>query len=242
MPKPQSTKEAPIVAQPKGRLIDKVIFENATLAIHGGEEAQQAFNRALGSDSSDFVNYAMVQLTHLMAANGKTDLTIDMNAAVTMISGIAPTDALEAMLAAQMVATHHLTMELLARTARAGILGTLESNGNLATKFSRTFVAQMEALSRLRRGGEQVVKHVYVGEGGQAVFAKEIHHGRGVNCETNGQPHGPASQCPSLSGPDPTRDGMPIPVDAERAVPVARRAIDGGSDGSSPRVEAWPTI
>jgi hypothetical protein len=47
-------------------------------------------------------------------------------------------------------------------------------NGNLATKFSRTFTAQLEALDRHRRGGKQIVEHVHVNDGGQAVFANNV--------------------------------------------------------------------
>ena len=55
-----------------------------------------------------------------------------------------------------------------------------QSHEALANKFMRTFTAQIDALSRLRRGGEQIVKHVYVGEGGQAVFAKKFITGGGL--------------------------------------------------------------
>ncbi len=48
---------------------------------------------------------------------------------------------------------------------------TLQECGSLATKLLRTYTAQIDALARLRRGGEQrvIVQHVYVNEGGQAI-------------------------------------------------------------------------
>jgi hypothetical protein len=47
----------------------------------------------------------------------------------------------------------------------------MESHGNLPTKLERTFVAQVEAVAKWRRGGEQrvMVEHVHVRSGGQAI-------------------------------------------------------------------------
>ena len=56
-----------------------------------------------------------------------------------------------------------------------------QAHGNLATKFARTFTAQMEALSKLRRGGEQVVRHIHVGSGAQAVIAETFNAGGSGN-------------------------------------------------------------
>ena len=53
------------------------------------------------------------------------------------------TNELEAMLAVQMVACHHLSMLMAMRTGRAEQIPQFEANGRMMTKFSRTFVAQM---------------------------------------------------------------------------------------------------
>jgi hypothetical protein len=100
---------------------------------------------------------------------------------VAMLGGIAPTNELEAMLAAQMIATHHLTMEVSRRALNAQDLPQYQAHGNLATKTARTFAAQIEALSKLRRGGEQVVRHVHVNDGGQAVIAGTVNTGGSGN-------------------------------------------------------------
>ena len=52
-----------------------------------------------------------------------------------------------------------------------------ERNLNLATKLQRTFVAQIEALQKLRgKGGQKVtVEHVHVHEGGQAIVGNVSH-------------------------------------------------------------------
>jgi len=49
----------------------------------------------------------------------------------------------------------------------------------MANKFLRTFTTQMEALSRLRRGGKQIVEHVHINAGGQAVIAGTVNTGGG---------------------------------------------------------------
>src|SRR5947199_232514 len=64
-----------------------------------------------------------------------------------------------------------------------------------ANKCSRTFVAQVEALNRLRGQSQQkvVVKHVTVNPGGQAVVGNVNHQGGGgrVPDKTEVRPHAP---------------------------------------------------
>ena len=91
--------------------------------------------------------------------------------ALAAIDGIRPADEIEAMLAVQMVATHETAMDVLIRAKQADLMPTLQECGSLAVKLMRTYTAQVEALARLRRGGEQrvIVHHVHVNEGGRAV-------------------------------------------------------------------------
>jgi hypothetical protein len=75
------------------------------------------------------------------------------------------------MLAGQMAVTHALAMDMLSRTKRAGFIDEMHAYGALATKLLRTYTMQTEALAKLKRGGEQVVRveHVHVYPGGQAI-------------------------------------------------------------------------
>lgn len=52
---------------------------------------------------------------------------------------------------------------------------------NLATKLTRTFTAQMEALSKYRNKGKQkiTVEHVEVKDGGQAIVGNVENRGGG---------------------------------------------------------------
>jgi hypothetical protein len=152
------------------------------LSVDEAQKGQRGDMAAFGSESGAFQSYAISQVLRILGA-GKPhseDVTFDMNAALAMLSGIAPQDEQEAMLAAQMVATHHLAMGQLNRHAYADDLRQHEVHANLGNKFLRTFAMQMEALAKLRRGGEQVVKYVHVHEGGQAVVAGTINQRGGA--------------------------------------------------------------
>ena len=127
---------------------------------------------AFGTDSPDFANQAMGRIGVIMRPKGSALPTqTGFNAALAAIDGIRPADEIEAMLAVQMAATHETAMEMLTRAKQADLMPTLQECGSLAVKLFRTYTAQVEALVRLRRGGEQrvIVQHVNVNEGGQAI-------------------------------------------------------------------------
>src|SRR4051812_855420 len=52
----------------------------------------------------------------------------------------------------------------------------MQECGNLAVKLLRTYTTQIEALAKLRRGGEQRVRieHVHVHEGAQAIVGNVV--------------------------------------------------------------------
>ncbi|TXN07000.1 hypothetical protein FV222_03590 [Methylobacterium sp. WL103] len=109
-----------------------------------------------------------------------------MNAALAVVDGIRPENETEAMLAVQMYGTHETAMQLLVKAKSAQNPHVVQEAGNLAIKLMRTYTAQIEALSKLRRGGEQKVRveHVHVYEGGQAVVGDvTVNSGSGQRCE-----------------------------------------------------------
>jgi hypothetical protein len=140
------------------------------------------------------------------------------------------------MLASQMAVTHALTMELLGRAKRAELVPQFESAGNMAVKLLRTYTAQLEALAKLRRGGEQTVRveHVHVYPGAQAVVGNVTHEripeGGGTK-ETDGQPHA-ADDARALAfapgspvwSADPQQEAVPVAGgEGQEPVPNARR-------------------
>lgn len=125
-----------------------------------------------GTTSHGFESQAIGRLGAIMRRRGAEFPTeTELNAGLAAIDGMQPRDEMEAMLALQMVATHETAMGMLTRAKQAENMPTLQECGSLAVKLMRTYAAQIEALARLRRGGEQkvVVQHVHVNEGGQAV-------------------------------------------------------------------------
>ncbi|WP_430429212.1 hypothetical protein [Parasphingorhabdus sp.] len=71
----------------------------------------------------------------------------------------------------------------------------------LALKAQTQCRTTIEALDRLARGGEQVIKHVHVdNRGGQAVIADNVQTG-GQNAKTGKQPH--AFGAPGIPDPQP---------------------------------------
>jgi hypothetical protein len=112
----------------------------------------------------------------------------------------------------------------------------------LALKAQSNSRATIEALAKLTRGGEQIIKHVHVdNRGGQAVFTETVQTGGGVNGNDGGQPcgHDIAATCgPALSRPDPQGNGVPVPGDAEWAMPDTRRPVSRRAEGQPQRMEA----
>jgi hypothetical protein len=147
---------------------------------------------AFGTKSPAFANRAMERLGTVMRPKGSAlPNQTEFNAALAAIDGIRPGDEIEAMLAVQMVATYETAMDMLIRAKQADLMPTLQECGSLAVKLFRTYTAQVEALVRLRRGGEQrvIVQHVNVNEGGQAIVGAVNHPGgRGV-AKNERQPH-----------------------------------------------------
>lgn len=152
----------------------------------GDVDAAKTLNSAkiaLGTLSDDF---AVAEYARLGAAVMRHDLPDDCamaintqltKAALATVEGLGLKDELEAMLAVQMVATHALGMRMMERAAAAKNWGESQLACNFANKLMRTFAAQTEALAKLRRDGEQIVRveHVNVLPGGQAVVGNVTH-------------------------------------------------------------------
>jgi hypothetical protein len=141
------------------------------------------------------------------------------NFALSIVKGVEPRDQIEAMLAAQMAATHLATMAFARRLASAENIVQQDSAGGVFVRLARTFAAQVEALKSYRTKGEQrmVVQHVNVADGGRAIVGNvNASPAAGGGAETDGrQPHA-LEYAPGAE--------MPRDVEAERAaVPRAGR-------------------
>ncbi|WP_210163409.1 hypothetical protein, partial [Methylobacterium sp. WSM2598] len=158
-----------------------------------------------------------------------------LNAGLAAIGGLAPRNEAEAMLAVQMLATNEAALSMLGRARAAVDPVAMERYGTLATKLQRTFLAQLEAFAKLRRGGEQkvTVEHVHVHQGGQAIVGAVSAPAGGGTLENQHQPHaraGPATLALSDGAPVLRSDeaGMGLPRargEREDALPDARRGV-----------------
>jgi hypothetical protein len=131
------------------------------------------------------------------------------------------------LLLVQMYVTHDAAVRALSQLGSAQWVPQAQTFGNLAAKLLRTSQGQMETLSRMRRGGEQVVRHIHVdNRGGQAVIAENVNTGGLKNGKIGNQSNatGTAGIGPAMLGTDPLGSGVPIPSrEGQAAMQDARR-------------------
>jgi hypothetical protein len=169
--------EAPEAAPKPTKLRRTIVSDDGKVEVAQTPESMAEFERAFGSDAPDFQLHTLGQVLNVIGT--QPDMTVSGNAALAVLAAIKPTNEMEAVLAAQMVAAHHFAMLSWSRAARHGELEGAQANAAMANKASRTFTLQMEALAKMRRGGEQVVRHVHVNDGGQAVIAGTVNASQG---------------------------------------------------------------
>ena len=118
---------------------------------------------------------------------------------------------------------------------RAGLTNQLQTYGALATKLLRTYTTQLEAIAKIKRGGEQTVRveHVHVYPGGQAIVGAVSNRkveGGGVD-ENENQAYGAldprtltAAPGAALLGPNPVGDALSeTRGERQEALPPPRR-------------------
>lgn len=181
---------------------------------------------AMGTTSPEFIDEMLTQLATCFGQSNDRRQTREINSALAVLDGMKAENEVEAMLLVQMVATNDAAMKCLAAIAQP--FGP-ENFGNLGVKLLRTFTAQAEALAKLRRKGEQVVRVVHVHPGGQAVVGDVHNHrtgGRGQDTENGGQSDATGNFSEGAALPSPNSIGETVPVPRSRGkakVPNARR-------------------
>jgi hypothetical protein len=208
--------------------------------VHADAAGARLIN-ALGITNIDLAECLTAQImntTHVQPPG--TPLNVDsLNAALAAVTGIAPRDEAEAMLAAQMVGVHWLAMDLLSKAGSTTDRALLNDRGNLAVKLLRTYTTQIEALKRYRSTGEQrvVVQHQHVNVTADQAAVQvngggyPAPEGRGAASETEDQSHAQfvdrASAHASVGPmpcPDPARDTVSAAgCERAEALPDARR-------------------
>jgi len=197
-----------------------------------------ALQQVFGTVSSDFAGLMLDELAAGVTINRDTIDEQTLNGILGALHGINPGDEVEAMLAAQMVATHLAAMECLRRARAPGqTFEGRDMNLRHATKLTRTYTMQVDSLKRYRSKGEQrvVVQHQHVNVTADQA-AVQVNGGvdpapRGRASKLEDQPHAPGEPQavtfePStpLQCPDPVRDTVPAAsCGRAEAVPDARR-------------------
>lgn len=114
----------------------------------------------------------VLELLEVLAPDSKAKRRIAEDAATERLIDISPRDAIEEMLATQMLALHAATITSAGMAMRADMPWPAQKEElNLSIKASRAFAQLADTLDRRRRGGEQKVRveHVHVHAGGQAI-------------------------------------------------------------------------
>ena len=100
------------------------------------------------------------------------DKAVLANTIIAMLAELKPRDALEATLAAQIVATSVHSLSLLTRACSTNLEGLAESRYALAEKLLKLNLQQVRTLDAHRRQGQQHmrIEHVHIHEGSQAII------------------------------------------------------------------------
>jgi hypothetical protein len=190
--------------------------------------AENALGTVSQDSFSDLVSSLESVSRRLTEARGAS--ASGLNAALAIMAAVNPADEIEAALGAQMVAAHMVGMDLAGRARHAGLMPHVQAYGALAVKFQRTFVAQVEALAKLRSGGKQQVEVRYVYVNGNAVIG-DVHTGAGGGA---GQGFDGQAQAPALMHTPGER--FP-PVWGQDSIGIAMQGA--GSAGPRTLPDAW---
>lgn len=128
--------------------------------------------RATGAKSEPLQNRLLNQAVNASRLPQGQQEVEGMIATLAALEAVAPTDAVEGMLAAQMIGTHEAAMECLRRAMIPDqTFEGRDANLKHAAKLTQIYARQMEALDKHRGRGQQkiTVEHVTVQAGGQAI-------------------------------------------------------------------------
>ena len=187
---------------------------------------------AFGTTSITVAHVEVERIARALRRDGKID-PAELDTVVAIVSGQQPKNELEAMIVCQMAVTHALTMRSLGNLNRSSSIQQQDSNALTVARLTKAFASQMDALGKLRRGGEQrvVVEHVHVHAGAQAIVGA-VTHTRGPRAliENQGQPHATtaipivASDGQAMQSQNPDRETVPVSSgEGPQALPNARR-------------------
>lgn len=145
--------------------------KNGSLIIRNEDLKDLYYLNTFGTVDSDSALKMMLQVVNCDPEATQEKLDKSLNSISPLLAAIAPKDELEGMLAIQMVGIHNMAMTMMHKAMQTERVNIQNMSSNLATKLTRTFIAQMDALNKHRGKGQQkmTVEHVHINEGGQAI-------------------------------------------------------------------------
>jgi hypothetical protein len=150
------------------------------------QAGEQLLAKALGAVDRDALHGMLRQLAKASAIGQKPD-EANLAFMISMIGSIAPKDSIESMLISQMVSVHMAAMRCACRLACTDNLPQQEGITRALTRLTRTFAAQVEALSRHRNSDERAitVQNLSVQDGGRAIVGNVTQHANMLVAETD---------------------------------------------------------
>lgn len=185
----------------------------------------------MGSRSPSLVNQRISELAVYAGKANAPDTGKAISAMLAFVKGVDAKDTAQSALAVQMAATHDAAMYALGQMRGTVHVEQAKMFGTLGAKLLNAYTRQAEVLTKMQRGGEQVVRHVHVdNRGGQAIIAENVHTGgQGVNAKNGERPDEAGATdilglCAPMPGAQPF--GQPVSVssgEGQEALPHARR-------------------
>lgn len=150
--------------------------------------------KTFASSSEDFIMGQIDTISNYLNKNnsgGATDRA--MNEILAFVGGCSAENEMQATIAVQMALANDAAMRALSMIGQGVFLENAKSYSEIANKLMRTVATLGETLNKLQRGGTQVIKHVHVNEGGQAIVADTFNHTPGGGSNHPHQCHGAAA-------------------------------------------------
>lgn len=175
------------LAKPERPILPKITIlpeEDGSFTLRVGEsddeEDYAALRQAMGLTKGRTLRGLLSQVANSVATF-RGPVEDNLNFAIGFIRDLEPKGEVEAALAAQMAAVHIASMAQISASMNAASFEFSQYAERAANRLMRTFASQMEALRKLRNGGEQkvTVEHVNVHEGGQAIVGAVAARGVG---------------------------------------------------------------
>lgn len=187
----------------------------------------------LGSPSAEHMNQRTNDLARYVNRTSSDNPGQAVSAMLAFVKGVEAEDPAQSALAIQMAATHDAAMYALGQMRGAQFAEQAKMFGTIGAKLLNAYTRQAEVLTKMQRGGEQVVRHVHTyidNRNGQAIIAENVTTGgQGVNSKSGYQGDETTGTeaiglCAPMLGAQPF--GQPVSVssgEGQEALPHARR-------------------